>query len=442
MEKIDLEHFESIFLQKCLTDEEYFSKVCEITNPIYIQNSDRRRIFELTKAFFLKRNTIPSLIELKTYLTSKEMKDSFKAVVLEMQEMGSVSYNKDELYSNTERFLKERAIYHTMMDVADNFSSGVIDTSDILDKFEKNCNISLETDSGIEIFSDVNKIVADLNTLEPTIPSGWRWLDDKLDGGFLQNGRALYIFAGQTNVGKSIVLGNIAKNIAEQKKTVLLISLEMSELMYAKRLSSSITKIPMRNLKSESSTMKTMMDEVHIKNPKGKILIKEFPPSTMTPKQLEVYVKTLSNKGITIDAIVLDYINLLTTSYGNNSYEKIKHITEQVRALTYMFNCPIVTCTQVARSGFNVAEPDLTTVSESIGLAATADFMCSVYQLDEDKEMGIIRMGMMKNRFGANYGSSAFSIEYQTLSIVENDELNSMTEESEDARHALAELSS
>ena len=70
------------------------------------------------------------------------------------------------------------------------------------------------------------------------IPSKWKWLDDQLGGGFLKNGRALYVFAGQTNVGKSIVLGNVAANMAQQGKTVLLVSLEMSEMMYAKRLSS------------------------------------------------------------------------------------------------------------------------------------------------------------------------------------------------------------
>lgn len=366
MEKIDLDHFESVFIQQSLTDDEYFSKVCELTNPIYIQNKHRRNIFEIVKDFFERRNTIPTLIELKNYLTTKDLKESFKFVLLELQTIGNTHFNKEELYNNTERFLKERAIYHTMMDVADTFSSGNIDTSDILEKFEKNCNISLKTNDGIEIFSDVQKIVNDLNRAEPVISTKWKWLDDKLDGGFSQNGRALYIFVGQTNVGKSIVLGNIAKNIAEQNKTVLLISLEMSELMYAKRLSSSITKIPMRNLKSESVTMKTMMDEVHSKTPKGKILIKEFPPSTISVKQLEIYIKSIQSRGTKIDAIVLDYINLLTTSYGNNSYEKIKYITEQVRALSYLFNCPIISASQIGRSGYNIAEPDMTTISECI----------------------------------------------------------------------------
>ena len=79
---------------------------------------------------------------------------------------------------------------------------------------------------------------------QPTISSGWKWLDEKIDGGFLENGRSLYVFAGESNVGKSIFLGNIACNIASQGKTVLVISLEMSEMIYARRLSSNITKTP------------------------------------------------------------------------------------------------------------------------------------------------------------------------------------------------------
>jgi replicative DNA helicase len=250
----------------------------------------------------------------------------------------------------------------------------------------------------------------------------------------------LYIFAGQTNVGKSIVLGNLATNIAQQGKTVLLVSLEMSEMMYAKRLSSSLTKIPMKHLRSEVVTLQHALNDIHNKNPRGRVIIKEFPPSTITVNQLSAFLKTLRNKGIFPDVIVLDYLNLLHTTQGNNSYERIKHICEQVRAMTYSFNCPCISATQLGRQSYDTADPGLTGISESIGLAATADFICSVYQMEDDAENGILRMGMMKNRFGANFGTSAFSIDYTTLSIVEDDELNSLTDASESARDTLAEF--
>lgn len=89
--------------------------------------------------------------------------------------------------------------------------------------------------------------------------------------------------------------------------------------------------------------------------------------------------------------------------------------------------------------GFN-AVPDLTTISESIGLAATADFICGIYQEEDDAENGIIRFSLMKNRFGQNFGKSAFAIDYSTLTISEDEELNSLTSESEDTRNTLQEL--
>ena len=70
------------------------------------------------------------------------------------------------------------------------------------------------------------------------------------------------MFAGQTNVGKSIFLGNIATNVAEQGKTVVLISLEMSELMYAKRISSKVTGINIGDLQTSSDLVKTRVEDI------------------------------------------------------------------------------------------------------------------------------------------------------------------------------------
>ena len=54
-------------------------------------------------------------------------------------------------------------------------------------------------------------------------------------------------------------------------------------------------------------------------------------------------------------------------------------------------------------------------------MAATADCIISVFQNDEDKELGIVRLGMMKNRFGPNYGVQAMRIDYNTLTLSEDE---------------------
>jgi replicative DNA helicase len=253
-------------------------------------------------------------------------------------------------------------------------------------------------------------------------------LDNKLDGGFLENGRALYLFMGETNVGKSIFLGNIATNIAMTGRKVLLITLEMSEIMYSKRLASSITKIPIGDLRSQQQTLKQLLTETKEQNNGSSILIKEFPPSTVNPGQIGAFVKKLIQTGYKPDAIVLDYLNLLNSPQGVNSYERVMFVAQKVRALSYEFNCPIISATQVNRTGYGVDSPGLETISESTGLAATADTICTIWQKDEDKELGVVNLGIVKNRFGPNFGSTVLRIDYNTLSLKEDEMISGTAE--------------
>jgi replicative DNA helicase len=427
--KLNLDEFENIIVYKSLTDERYLTNIIDLIKPEYFKDKNIKSIFGIIKAFYIKNNALPTATELKTFINTDEIKEAFKTVIRNFTNIDK-DLNEQQLTENTERYIKEKAIYNTMLEVAEDVSLGKIDTSFILDKFEKSCNVNLKTDIGLDLFNNFDEVIKDLNTEQPVIPSKWKWLDNKLDGGFLQKGRALYIFAGETNVGKSIFLGNIVTNIASQGKTVLIISLEMSELVYAKRLSSNITKIPLRDLRTESITLKQQIDEISKGNPNGRILIKEFPPSTITPHQIQGFIKNLTSKDIKIDAVVLDYINLVKSTIGTNSYERVKYATEQVRALSYVFNCPFITATQLNRSGYNTNSPGLETIGESIGLAATADVIISIFQDEEDKELGVIKLGMMKNRFGTNNGVTTMRIDYATLTLTEDDSLSTLGDQS------------
>jgi len=414
--RLNLDTFEDVVIYKSLTDSGYLASIADIVKPEYFKNKNIASIFKIVKDFTEKRNKLPTITEIKSYLITDEQKQSFKTLVQSFSSIDK-TLDKDELYDNTEQFLKEKSVYHTMLNVAEDVARGEVDTSDVLQKFEESCNISLVTDLGFNMYDDIDLLVDDLNAEQRFIPSKWEWLDECLGGGFLENGKSLYVFAGETNIGKSIFLGNIAHNIAQQGKNVLLVTLEMSEMLYAQRICTNATKIPMRELKQNGPTIKHVINQEE-----GKIFIKEFPPATITVNQLRAFIKKFEDQGIKLDAIVLDYLNLLHSTIGNNSYERIKHVTEQVRAMSYTFECPIISATQLNRSGFDQDNPELATISESIGLAATADCICSIYQNEEDREMDIIRMGMMKNRYGPRGSTQAMRVDYNTLSITQTED--------------------
>lgn len=414
--KLDLDYYENIILFNSLLSQDYLSSIIEHTDPEFFNDKNIKLVFKSISSFFSERGTVPTATEIKARLTSDEERKAFQEVVNRFKEIDT-KFNKDELLCNTERFLKERCLYKTIVDTAEKYSQGKADPEEILKNFEKAYNINLSEDMGHWYFEEVDEHIKELTKTYNPIPTGWKFLDERLEGGLFP--KTLTCLVGQVNIGKSIFLGNIAANMVTKNRNVLLISLEMSEFMYSKRISTQITQIPHNNLKLYTDELKQMVGHIE-KQLESRLVVKEYAPKTITVRHLDGYITKLAHKGFVPEVIVIDYINLLKPSTKNlNSYESVKEIAEQLRALSFKYNLPIVTASQLNRGAFNTSSPGMEGISESIGLAATCDVICSLWQEEEDKELGVINLGMQKNRFGANYGRCTFKVKYETLTLNE-----------------------
>lgn len=429
--KLDLDFYEKVIVYNALLDGSYLGSIIEYLDDNLFSNKDIKAVISIIKDFYIKRSEVPSLTEIKAYLTDNNLKESYKKVVGDFSNLENKKFNRDELFENTEKFLKERSVFNALLEAANKYDSGSLDSSELLSKVEKAVGVNLSPSIGMSLLDDVDRFISELSKNESKVSSGWAWLDQKIGGGFLENGRSLYVFMGETNVGKSIFLGNVAANIAMQGKTCLVVSLEMSEVIYGMRFASKLTKIPMIELKSDLNTLKTQLEDIKEENKNAKILIKEFPPSTVTPLQIGNYIRKLSQKNIKIDCLVLDYLNLMNSTTGTNLYERIKYISEQLRALSYKFNVPVITATQINRAGYKTESPEIDNISEGISLANTADAIFKIWQSDEDKDNGVINLGLGKNRFGPNFGSTVLKIDYSTLTLEEEDIQNDTDEVSD-----------
>jgi replicative DNA helicase len=417
---LDLDYFEKLIMYNALFDQSYLETILDYVDPIYFKDKRIRDIFTILKTFYLEHKTVPNITELKSHLITQEQKDNFKEIVMSFNAIDK-NYNKDLLLKNTERFLREKAVMHTVTETSLDASSGKIDSNKILKKFETACGISLTTNIGFDYLEEIDKHCKDLSQVFNTMSTGWKWLDKQIGGGFMAEGRSLYVFFGVTNVGKSIFLGNIATNILNQNKTVVLISLEMPEQIYAKRISAQLSKIPFDDLRLQTDPLKNHLNHYKVKNNNSKLIIKEFPPQSITVLQLKTYLTKLVQKGIKPDAIIIDYINLIAPpASGLSSYEAIKRITESIRALSYEFECPIISATQANRAAVNMVQPDMGKTSESMGLAHTVDVMMSIWTEEGDSDLGIIHMGVEKNRFGPREVYTHLNIDYPTLALTES----------------------
>jgi len=441
--ELDMDFMETIIAYNTMFNESYLTSIIDIANPVFFKNKNVKNIFKIVSEFYKKRGSAPTATEIKAHLSTDDQKTSFKNLVGSFNVIDT-KCNKDELLANTEQFFRERAVYEAIQTTLKDYSDEDKDitAAQTLDLFTRACNISLVDDLGRDYFNDIDKHIADLTTIHQHVSTGYAWLDKMLAGGLLADGRALYVFSGVTNSGKSIILGNLGANICMQNKTAIIISLEMSENVYSKRLSSQMSKIPFRNLSGEVDALKEFVTGHRNSKPNGRLFIKEYAPKSITVSHIRAYIeKLIQKKAINPDVIIIDYVNLLLPSIiTGSSYTDVKAVTEQLRALSYLFNCPIVTATQLNRGAFDKVDPGMEHTSESMGLAMTADAQFAIWSDENDKELGIIHMGCQKNRFGQNFGKEAFRIDYDTLCIETMNEDFTSSDHVGDAENSIESL--
>ena len=413
--QVNADYFENVIACQALTNGYYTSLVQEHLTPENFKNAGNKLIISIIKDFYSKRKVLPTVTEIKTYIKTEEDAKLIKDTLVSYKQI-DLQGNFDELVQNTEIFFKEKNVYNTVLKIVDDVTNDKADYGKFLKMFEKACNITLINDIGLDFYGQYQKILDELGTPNETVPTGWKFIDDKIGGGLAKRGRALYLFLGPTNVGKSIFLGNIASNMAASGLTTVLISLEMPEMMYAKRISSHLSKIPINDIQQQIKPLETYFQEVSEQR-KQKLIIKEFPPKSITIGGIRAYLESLVKAGIKPDILVIDYLGLIKASSGDNSYEQGKNTAEELRALSYFFSIPIVSAIQTNREGME--RPALDTVSESLGVAFTADVVWSIHQDEGDQELGIIKVGGIKNRVGPKHGATAMRIDYTTLSLSE-----------------------
>ena len=419
----DKKLFEKVFIYNCLKDPLYLETIIDHTKPSFFENENIRIVYGVIHSYFCSHKKIPNVTELNLHITDNDTRTALKDVIISFKDIDK-TYDKDVLLNITERFLKEKTVFQTVQKTSVEIQSGEFDTSKIFKEFEKACNISLVHDHGMDYLESIDKHCDDLLKTFETISTGWPWLDDKLGGGFMKHGKSLYLFFGQTNVGKSIFLGNIATNVLEQDKTVVLITMEMSEEVYSKRISACISDIPMSDLKEEIPNLKESLKTYKNNHNNSKLIIKEFPPKSVTPTHSKTYIHRLIRKGIKPELIVIDYLSLISSgTKGLNSYESQKEVAEQIRSLSYEFECSIVTAVQTNRSGYGDNQPELESTSESMGIAHTVDAQISIWTVEEDKDLHLIHMGIVKNRYGPRDCQSILEIDYTTLKLKEPDDV-------------------
>lgn len=400
--------FEKVIFGNLIGREEYGRKVIPFLKSEYFQDRIDRTLFELIENYVTKYNKFPTTETLLIDLGSKtgidqSVHDSVQESIAELEHDPKTEL--EWLLTKTEQFCQEKAVYNGIMksiQILDNKDEK--STKDAIPKILSDAlSVNFDTNIGHNFIDDAEARFEFYRRKEERIPFNLDYFNVITKGG-LPKKTLTCILAG-TGTGKSLFMCHSAANNLLDGKNVLYITLEMAEERIAERIDCNLLDVTIDDLAvMPYDSFQKKMAKVKNKTT-GKLIIKEYPTSAAGSANFRHLINELKiKKNFVPDIIYIDYINICASSrvkYSSNvnSYTYIKAIAEEFRGLAVEFEVPVVTATQLTRSGFSNSDVELTDTSESFALPATCDLLFALINSEELESLNQLMVKQLKNRF-------------------------------------------
>lgn len=376
--------------------------VFDVIDDDFFTSKHIKSIYRICRKYYEKYQICPNKTQLKQLITVKKVQEFFDDDEVFNSSMFKTIMNTDIdeydevwLTENFEAWVKFKTLNSSVFDLVNYLKSTKITTENIqnvvstaTEMIQKRNNIDLNSDDGSDFYNpDSHKSLK-----KSCFPSGYSWIDKCLGGGYSKG--SLVVFAGAPKSGKSRVLGNLAVKAIKNGINVCIITLEMSEQMYIKRIGSNLLNIPIEDYDEFVEDKEKL--QLHLKKLKkvngrklttpGKCYVKEFPTGTASTVEIESYVTKMQDKlELKFGLVIVDYVNIMKNWRNPNTenlYMKIKQICEDLRAVSQRLDCCIISGTQIGRAGSKSSSIDMSDVSESMGLVHTVDALFAINNRD------------------------------------------------------------
>tara|TARA_A100001035_G_scaffold121687_1_gene95579 strand:- start:13165 stop:14535 length:1371 start_codon:yes stop_codon:yes gene_type:complete len=403
---IDSSELRKGILYNMMVNEDYCRKVAPFVKDEYFTEKHEKVIFDEIVRYFNKNNSLPNATALQIEVESRtDLTEPIYNSIQEFLTKKVEPINKTEwLVNKTEAWCQERAIVNAVYQAVNVIGGDDKKTpmTALPELLHDAIATSFDKSVGHDYTDEADERWDYYNKKENKIETGLEHLDYILRGGIPE--KTLGVIMAGTGVGKSLFMCSISSSLLERGRNVLYITMEMAEEKIAQRIDQNLLDMTQEELDSigKESFLKRFQN-LRTKT-QGKLIVKEYPTGMATAAHFRSLLKELDmKKNFVPELICVDYLNIcnsLSVSKNANSYEKIKAIAEELRALAMEFNIPVLTATQTNRQGMNDADVGMTDVSESFGLPMTADYFFAMTTNDQLRDDNLIRFSQLKNRYG------------------------------------------
>lgn len=407
---------QKLYIEFLVSDHELFVRCNSILNEAYFDRHYRESV-KFLREYVDQYGAVP------------EIKQIYAKTGLELQEIGAASNDHRKWFLDEfERFCRHKAIEIAILKSTDKLERKEYGAVEELIKTA--VQIGLAKELGTNYWENPAARLQRIMERKGGNSTGWTTIDYFLYGGF--NRGELNIFAGGSGAGKSLFLQNLALNWVERGLTVVYVSLELSEDLCGMRLDSMLTGY------STKEIFKNMSDvalKVAMKGKKsGRLQLVQL-PNGINVNDLRAYIKEYQiQNNITVDAVLLDYLDLMNPAKvkisADNISQKDKHVSEELRNFAIEGDYLFATASQLNRASVDEVEFDHSHIAGGLSKIQTADNVIGIFSSRAMRERGRIQIQFMKTRSSGGNGQKVdlnFNIDSLRITDLDENEEDSET---------------
>lgn len=311
--------------------------------------------------------TAPTAVNVDHYATIVKEKATLRRLIAASQQISEAAYNEGDSIENIiDR--SERLIMSIGEGSQDNKPKPIRPL--ISEAFEKIVKLSEEK----------RDIVG--------LPTGYIDLD-RLTSGFQPD--QLIILAARPSVGKTAFALNIAQNVATKSKVpVVIFSLEMGALELVNRIICAEGNIHASNLRTGQLTDDEWNSFTVATN-----TLKDSPifiddSAGIKVSEIRAKCRRLKQENPELGLIVIDYLQLIDGSGGENRQQEVSEISRQLKMLAKELGVPVIALSQLSRGVEHRQNkrPMLSDIRESGSIEQDADIVAFLYREDYHQQEG------------------------------------------------------
>jgi replicative DNA helicase len=429
MERLNSDFVEKIILKGMLSDKDFLILVSSVFEAEYFDDPNISHAFKFCRKYADEYNRIP---DKDSIINSSDTPEDIREVINQVEQTDfSITDSYEFLLNQANDYLKEKALKRAIIDSVDDVEDS--ERRNIIQhRIEQALIKDIKVDLGLKYFEDIGIRLRRIFTASDNrIPTYFPVFDEIINGGFPPF--TFNVLTAKIHGGKSNTMANFAARQVLNGHNAVVLTLEMSQDAFAQRFDGIYSGLDINRIylsdTSKRNLMRNLKEKKDTEN-RGELYIKQYPTGDASVLDFRIYLRELVLRGIRIDIVYVDYINLMKAAFKaeNNMYSAIKRVSEEIRALSFEFKCPFVSVSQLNREGFFIQfnSVDFSHIAESMGIPATADFM-AILGTDEDQMVyeSEILYKITKSRIGGRVGAiDRFYLDKRSLKMYDSSELD------------------